>query len=968
MFKKILLKSKTSYKENRQFRSFVEPFFIFSKIIKYLVVIILLLGMGFLSSSIQVRAAALGQSIATLSNVAAGSTANYTIALTTTTTIPNDGKIIIQFPTGFDVSTASFTSWTGFDGGQTLTVNSQIITITRDGLGTPSTAGAKTIVLGNIVNTSTPANNYQVTITTKSAADATLDGPTLSLYFQIFSSHSETAINGVYYLRSEAQTHYQNTGGAGSTYDIGTISKTAPTSREERNCGSWVQFYFDENGTYSQTNEMTNIYYHTWWTADNDQGTLGYKTSGAYGSSTDESFAVNTINSPNKAGGYYLYAGTQNFASPQNIFGNAIYNLTAVFKSTNRFPQIISSSGQSSFVIFNLPDDIDTLGLSQDSNTDQDSDGVTDYDELFTYYTNPYNADTDNDGWNDKFEIDNNLDPVDPEIAPNFEFIKQYNGAAASDLFGTSVSSISDIDGDGKDDVLVGATGADPGGLSGAGSVYIYSSGTGGLIQQYNGVATGDGFGNSISSISDIDGDGKDDVLVGAPNADPGGLSGAGSAYIYSSGTGGLIKQFNGAAANSNLGDSVSSISDVDGDGKDDIIVGAPGASPGGVSYAGSVYIYSSDTGNLIQQFNGGAAHNLFGNAVSSISDIDGDGKDDVIVGDSAASPGGLYSAGSAYIYSSGTGNLIQQYNGGAMLNMFGYSVSSISDIDGDGKDDVLVGAYATSPGGISYAGSAYIYSSGTGNLIQQYNGGVMYDSFGYSVSSIADMDDDEKDDVLVGATGADPDSLSGAGSVYVYSSSTGNLIQQFNGKAPSDGFGNSVTSIADIDGDGKDDVLVGASSADSGGIINTGSVYIYSFSDSIPTQSWAKDSVKTNAFDLDNYFKDLNNSTILARNQIVTYSASTADNEYIDVSIDANNQVSFSQPAGWVGTESVTFTATDSTNLSSMSTLVTLNVLGTATALVLDIFPQIGTTTAPVLDILPQTGADLLNNYFSIF
>ncbi len=343
---------------------------------------------------------------------------------------------------------------------------------------------------------------------------------------------------------------------------------------------------------------------------------------------------------------------------------------------------------------------------------------------------------------------------------------------------------------------------------------------------------------------------------------------------------------------------------------------------------AGSAYIYSSGTGNLIKQYNGETVSDYFGYFSSYISDIDGDGLDDVLVGAPYADPGGLSMAGSAYIYSSGTGNLIKQYNGGRVSDNFGFSPSFISDIDGDGKEDVLIGAPYADPGGLSAAGSAYIYSSVTGNLIKQYNGGATSDSFGYSISSIDDIDGDGLDDVLVGAPYADPGGLSMAGSAYIYSSGTGDLIKQYDDTTAIDYFGMSVASISDIDGDGLDDVLVGAPYANTVDSANAGLVYIYSSAAIIPTQSWSKNTTKED-FDLDSYFTEPNNVTIPARNQTVTYTASTSDNSNIDISIASNGVVTFSQPTNWLGTETVRFTATDSTGLSSTSTLITLMVTG---------------------------------------
>ena len=112
-----------------------------------------------------------------------------------------------------------------------------------------------------------------------------------------------------------------------------------------------------------------------------------------------------------------------------------------------------------------------------------------------------------------------------------------------------------------------------------------------------------------------------------------------------------------------------------------------------------------------LHQFDGQAAYNQHGWSVSSAGDVDGDGFDDLIVGATGTSPGGPPLAGSAYVYSGATGALLWQVDGQAAYLNFGYSVSGAGDINGDGFDDVIVGAWAADPGGRSDAGSAYVYS-----------------------------------------------------------------------------------------------------------------------------------------------------------------------------------------------------------------------------------------------------------------
>ena len=402
--------------------------------------------------------------------------------------------------------------------------------------------------------------------------------------------------------------------------------------------------------------------------------------------------------------------------------------------------------------------------------------------------------------------------------------------------------------------------------------------------------------------------------------------------YIYAT-NGDLIKQYNGLNAGGEFGYSVAAIGDQDGDLKEDVLIGERVGS----TISGSVYIYSSSTGDLLKQIDGEHVLDAFGSSVSSISDQDGDGKDDVVAG----APNYFSVTGSTpsytYVYSSNplftgsdSGNLIKKYTSESIGDAFGISVASI-DLDSDGKNEsVLIGATGYSPIGQEQVGAVYLYSQ-NGTLIRRYSSGVDRAYFGNSVSSISDIDGDNKDDIIIGSRLFDGNILINSGGAYLYSSGTGNLIKQYNGIYYGDYLGSSVAPISDMDGDGKADIIAGASNTDPSGKTDAGSVYLFSTAGA-PAQSWSKSTSKSNAFDLDTYFIDPNNSTIPARNQTSTYSASTADNPNVDVSIDSTtHEVSFSQPSWWAGSETVTFTATDSTGLISTSNPVILTVTGTS-------------------------------------
>jgi len=170
------------------------------------------------------------------------------------------------------------------------------------------------------------------------------------------------------------------------------------------------------------------------------------------------------------------------------------------------------------------------------------------------------------------------------------------------------------------------------------------------LLYQKNGAAAGDNMGYSVASAGDVNGDGRADFIIGAYAADPGGLGDAGSVYVYSGATGADLLQFqkNGAFAGDRLGWSVASAGDVNRGGRADIIIGAPGASLGD---AGSAFVYSGSTGGLLVQKEGAEATDFFGLSVASAGDVNGDGKSAFIIGAYSANPGGLAGAGSAYVF-----------------------------------------------------------------------------------------------------------------------------------------------------------------------------------------------------------------------------------------------------------------------------------------------------------------------------
>jgi hypothetical protein len=403
---------------------------------------------------------------------------------------------------------------------------------------------------------------------------------------------------------------------------------------------------------------------------------------------------------------------------------------------------------------------------------------------------------------------------------------------AQSGLFGFSVSGAGDVNGDGYSDLLVGApmesTFTAP---SGAGKAYVFCGQTGDSIY---GLVCPDTlqvgyFGHAVSGAGDVDDDGYADMIVGAYGASPG-LSpdGAGRAYVFSGQTGDTIFTLISPNAEEDgyFGFSLSGAGDVDGDGYADVIVGAYRENPDVIpADGGRAYVFSGATGDLVHTLASPNEQVLgyFGFAVSGAGDADGDGYDDVVVG--AHKEIAPEASGRAYVFSGATGTVLDTLVSPdeAPLGEFGFSVSGAGDVNNDGYDDVIVGAPlegpATSP---PNRGHAYVFSGNGGSLLYALESpvGEAFGYFGFSVAGAGDVDNDDCDDVIVGAYGESPAATpDDVGLAYVFAGREGTLLatlgspnEEYNGF-----FGVSVSGAGDVNGDGWADVVVGACFEDPG-------------------------------------------------------------------------------------------------------------------------------------------------------
>jgi hypothetical protein len=422
--------------------------------------------------------------------------------------------------------------------------------------------------------------------------------------------------------------------------------------------------------------------------------------------------------------------------------------------------------------------------------------------------------------------------------------------------FGAWASSAGDFDGDGYDDVIVGAP-FDDRGHTNEGAAYLFLGGSSGIADadaeaanaRFEANQADAELGFSVAPAGDVNGDGYADVIVGAVAYDTGQGTGEGSAFVFHGGASPANGDPTTAAARvdadqagANLGITVSGAGDVNGDGYADVIVGAylyddPSLDEGValVFHGGTGGIGDGSPANADAKLEQDLANGSMGFCVARAGDVNGDGYADVIIGAHTFDSGQGPTEGAAFVYHGGAQGIVgadpasaasqfESNQGGAE---FGYSVASAGDVNGDGYDDVIVGAYQYDAGH-SEEGAAFVFlGSAAGiadadpaNAHAQLEGDLASASMGSSVASAGDVNGDGYGDVIVGAR-----SYGGTGAAFVFHGSGSGIADGSPATADTElhategfsAFGHSVAGAGDVNGDGYADVIVGSRTHDAG-------------------------------------------------------------------------------------------------------------------------------------------------------
>ncbi len=463
------------------------------------------------------------------------------------------------------------------------------------------------------------------------------------------------------------------------------------------------------------------------------------------------------------------------------------------------------------------------------------------------------------------------------------------NNVSAADGRDRSVTNAGDVNGDGLADLIVGALLDGPNGSTSSASFVVFGktdgtavelsaveSGTGGFV--INGVGA---INNSsrfhISSAGDVNGDGLADLIVGAPFNVLGNESRGANFVVFGnndgtavelsdveSGAGGFV--INRVGSRDFDGDSVSSAGDINGDGLADLIVGTSYDDPNGKKSGASFVVFGKSDSTAVELsnvedgnggfvINGVSKFDFSGDSVSSAGDVNDDGLADLIVGASGDDPNRQKSGASFVVFGKTDGmalelSAVENGTGGFVINgvdrydLSGFSVSSAGDVNGDGLADLIVGAPGNDPSGASFVvfgrtdGTIVelsVVETGIGGFV--INGVSVGDTSGESVSSAGDVNGDGFADLIVGATGDDPNGSASGASFVVFGKTDGTVVELstvengtggfvINGVSANDQSGVSVSSAGDVNGDGFADLIVGTVDDDPNGS-NSGASFV---------------------------------------------------------------------------------------------------------------------------------------------
>jgi hypothetical protein len=404
--------------------------------------------------------------------------------------------------------------------------------------------------------------------------------------------------------------------------------------------------------------------------------------------------------------------------------------------------------------------------------------------------------------------------PAAAQLGP----LQSWPGQHPLERCGWALANVGDLNQDGQPDLAVGVP-LDPVGSVETGSVRVVSGAGNALLLEASGGAALDHFGWSVSAAGDWNQDGRGDLAVGAPDADWVGPD-SGAVWVLSGLDGSLLHSFYGAGPFERLGMALHSAGDLDGDGGDELLLGAPFAA----GERGRVELRASGSGALLWSTLGNAPGDRLGTALAGGADLDQDGTCDWLVG---CDQGGL-GTGYVLVIDGFSKALVHTLWGASPGGRFGASLAMLTALPSASGAHFAVGAPAAQE-----TGRVTVFHGLTRAVLAGLGGSSPQEQFGHSLCCAGDVDQDGFADLAVGSPYSDQWGAS-SGSVRLYSSANWNLVNRHVGAFGGDRFGWALAPAGDLDQDGRADLWIGAPKQDLG-FADGGAVHAFSGRDSSP-------------------------------------------------------------------------------------------------------------------------------------
>ncbi len=421
------------------------------------------------------------------------------------------------------------------------------------------------------------------------------------------------------------------------------------------------------------------------------------------------------------------------------------------------------------------------------------------------------------------------------EIIYATEATMMLTSTASNTAFANSTTIVNDVDGDGWRDIAVGAVLFDPddgegGEITNAGVLFIFSGQTGQIIHQLEGWQELSNLGMDCLVVPDRDGDEVDEILatVSALDDYDHGLVNVGGFAVFSGATGErLVTETCGSGADMSLGYRVAEVGDLNDDAFPEFILGSfTNLGPG------IAVLYDGASLTPLYQFTGYQEASKFGSAVAGGSDFNADGVPDIVIGAQLEDDDSILDAGIVYVYSGADYALIRTLerpdDGMRRHDNLGHSVATVGDLNNDGVDEIIAGAWERNEGYNGGLGHVMVFSGADGEVLYNLDGLGFPGMHGDNVLAVADLDGDGVPEFAGTSFELGVGWLEGLpGRAIVYSGATGEIIRQYLGEEIDDVFGGSIDT-GDLNGDGIVDFVIGAPSHVASTPYPPGKVYVF--------------------------------------------------------------------------------------------------------------------------------------------